>query len=76
MPTIPHNSAADSATIAESIRALRNIRRANASQDIQRLNAITTRRRTGELTTRRAFAEIEAINRAMPSPLALFLIGD
>jgi len=76
MPTIPHNSAADSATIAESIRALRSIRRANASQKLQRLNAISARRRTGELTTAHAYAEIEAINRAMPSPLALFLIGD
>jgi len=76
MPTIPHNMAIDPANIAESIRALRDIRRANTSESIQRLNAITTRRRTGELTTRRAFAEIEAINRAMPSPLALFLIGD
>jgi len=76
MSAIPHITALDSATVAESIHALRRIRRANASQNLQRLSAITTRRRTGELTPGRAFAEIENLTRAMPNPLALFLIGE
>jgi len=76
MSAIPHIIAIDSATLAESIRALRSIRTANTSQNLQRLNAITTRRRTGELTPGRAFAEIETITRALPNPLALFLIGE